>query len=119
MLVRNGDALAMRPGLLGVWNKAGRAFDGESYLNRIGVSARLEDLTSSLAQPQMAVSRWYGVQVFTDTVASDEPVALRPGRRGAVSADVHARGEAVEQCLEPAFELAGQRGFCHRGAGRF
>jgi S-adenosylmethionine-dependent methyltransferase len=57
LLVRNGDALAMRPGLLGVWDKAGRAFDGESYLNRIGVSARLEDLTSALAQPQMAVSR--------------------------------------------------------------
>jgi hypothetical protein len=49
LLVRNGDALAMRPGLLGVWDKAGRAFDGESYLNRIGVSARLEDLTSALA----------------------------------------------------------------------
>ena len=38
------------------------------------MSARLEDLTSALAQPQMAVSRWYGVRVFTDTVASDEPV---------------------------------------------
>jgi hypothetical protein len=74
VLVRNGDALAMRPGLLGVRDKAGRASDGESYLDRIGVSARLEDLTSALAQPQMAVSRWYGVRVFTGIVASGEPV---------------------------------------------
>jgi S-adenosylmethionine-dependent methyltransferase len=38
------------------------------------VSARLEDLTSAMAQRQMAVSRWYGVRVFTDTGASGEPV---------------------------------------------
>jgi S-adenosylmethionine-dependent methyltransferase len=38
LLVRNGDALAMRPAPLGVWDKAGRASDGESYLDRIGVS---------------------------------------------------------------------------------
>ena len=38
------------------------------------MSARLEDLTSALAQPQMAVSRWYGVRVFTGTVVSGEPV---------------------------------------------
>lgn len=77
MLVGNGDAPAMRPGLLGEWDTAGRAFDGESCPNRMGVSARadrLEDLRSALAQGQMAVSRWYGVRVFTDTVASDEPV---------------------------------------------
>ena len=55
MLVRNGDALAMRPGLLGVWDKAGRASDGSPTLNRTGVGAGLEDLTSALAQPQMAV----------------------------------------------------------------
>ena len=28
LLVRNGDALAMRPGLLGDWDSVGRAFDG-------------------------------------------------------------------------------------------
>jgi S-adenosylmethionine-dependent methyltransferase len=40
LLVRNSDALAMRPAMLGVWDKAGRAFDGEFYLDRIGVSPR-------------------------------------------------------------------------------
>ena len=74
LLVRNGDALAMRPGLLGDWDSARAAFDGDSYLNRIGVSARadrLEDLTAALAQRQLSVSQWYGVRVFTDTAASD------------------------------------------------
>jgi hypothetical protein len=38
LLIRNGDALAMRPGLLVVGDKGGRAFDGESYLKRIGAA---------------------------------------------------------------------------------
>jgi S-adenosylmethionine-dependent methyltransferase len=77
LLVRNGDALAMRPGLLGDWDSVGKAFDGESYLNRIGVAARadrLEELTAALAQRQLSVAQWYGVRVFTDTVASDAPL---------------------------------------------
>jgi S-adenosylmethionine-dependent methyltransferase len=74
LLVRNGDALAMRPGLLGDWDSVGKAFDGGSYLNRIGVDARadrLEDLTAALARRQMSVPQWYGVRVFTDTAGSD------------------------------------------------
>lgn len=77
LLVRNGDALAMRPGLLGDWDGVSKAFDGAAYLNRIGVVARadrLEDLTAALLQRQMPVTRWYGVRVFTDTAASDAPV---------------------------------------------
>ena len=53
LLVRNGDALAMRPGLLGHWPTAQRAFDDMSYGNRIGVTARadrLADLTGLLAR---------------------------------------------------------------------
>ena len=34
--VRNGDALAMRPGLLGHWPTAQRAFDDMAYGNRSG-----------------------------------------------------------------------------------
>jgi S-adenosylmethionine-dependent methyltransferase len=74
LLVRNGDALAMRPGLLGDWDSVGEAFEGGSYRNRIGVDARadrLEDLTAALARRQMPVSQWYGVRMFTDTAASD------------------------------------------------
>ena len=77
LLVRNGDALAMRPGLLGDWDGAAAAFDGRSYLNRIGVPARADrraDLTSALAARRLMVRGWYGVRVFTDTAADDEPV---------------------------------------------
>jgi S-adenosylmethionine-dependent methyltransferase len=74
VLVRNGDALAMRPGLLGDWDSAGKAFDGAGYQNRLGLDARadrLEDLTAALARRHLPVSRWYGVRVFTDIAASD------------------------------------------------
>lgn len=77
LLVRNGDALAMRPGLLGDWGGVREAFDGLAYRNRIGVDARadrLDDLTAALARRQLPVSRWYGVRVFTDAAASDAPL---------------------------------------------
>jgi S-adenosylmethionine-dependent methyltransferase len=77
LLVRNGDALAMRPGLLGDWDAVRKAFDGLGYRNRIGVDARadrLQDLTAALARRRMPVSRWYGVRVFTDAAASTAPL---------------------------------------------
>jgi S-adenosylmethionine-dependent methyltransferase len=77
LLVRNGDALAMRPGLLGHWPTAQRSFDDMSYGNRIGVTARadrLADLTGLLADNGLSVDAWYGVRVFTDTAAQDAPV---------------------------------------------
>lgn len=77
LLVRNGDALAMRPGLQGDWAVAGAAFDAAGYQNRIGVAARadrLADLTAGLAGHGLAVRCWYGVRIFTDTAADDAPV---------------------------------------------
>jgi SAM-dependent methyltransferase len=78
LLVRNGDALAMRPGLLGDWPAAERALDGTpAYVNRIGVAARadrLGDLAAALAALGLAVRAWYGVRVFTDAAPADEPV---------------------------------------------
>jgi S-adenosylmethionine-dependent methyltransferase len=66
----------MRPGLLGHWPTALRAFDDMSYGNRIGVTARadrLGELTGLLVERELSVDAWYGVRVFTDTVASDLP----------------------------------------------
>lgn len=74
LLVRNGDALALRPGLRGDWTTAAAAFDGTTYDNRIGVPARadrLTDLTARLDTVGLAVRTWYGVRVFTDTAQSD------------------------------------------------
>ena len=51
LLVRNADALAMRPGLLGEWAACAAAFNSDRNPNRIGVTARadrLADLTGGL-----------------------------------------------------------------------
>ncbi|WP_031487348.1 class I SAM-dependent methyltransferase [Streptomyces bicolor] len=72
LLVRNGDALAMRPGLGGDWAGALGAFDTTQYRNRLGLDVRadrLTDLTSTLAGIGAPLHVWYGVRVFTDTAA--------------------------------------------------
>ncbi len=74
LLVRNGDALAMRPGLLGDWAACATGFNSVTYANRIGVTARadrLADLTARLAGLGLDVAAWYGVRVFTDTASGD------------------------------------------------
>jgi S-adenosylmethionine-dependent methyltransferase len=77
LLVRNGDALAMRAGLTGDWPAAAAAFDAASYVNRIGVQARadrLADLAAALGARNLALQAWYGVRVFTDLAADDAPL---------------------------------------------
>lgn len=98
LLVRNGDALAMRPGLLGDWDGASTAFDGAAYRNRIGVEARadrLADLTAALARRRMPVSRWFGVRVFTDTAASGAPLP------GGATLDASLRAEERAGATDP------------------
>ncbi|MER5830792.1 methyltransferase domain-containing protein [Streptomyces sp. NPDC002130] len=77
LLVRNGDALAIRPGLSGDWSGALTAFDTVSYRNRLGLDVRadrLKDLTSTLAGIGAPLHAWYGVRVFTDTAADGAEV---------------------------------------------
>jgi SAM-dependent methyltransferase len=72
LLVRNADALAMRPGLSGDWAGALGAFDTVSYTNRLGLDVRadrLETLTATLAGIGAPLHAWFGVRVFTDTTA--------------------------------------------------
>ncbi|WP_046727386.1 class I SAM-dependent methyltransferase [Streptomyces humi] len=72
LLVRNADALAMRPGLSGDWAGALDAFDSVSYRNRLGLDVRadrLATLTAALAGIGAPLHSWYGVRVFTDTAA--------------------------------------------------
>ncbi|MFJ2112532.1 MULTISPECIES: class I SAM-dependent methyltransferase [unclassified Streptomyces] len=79
LLVRNGDTLAMRPGLAGDWAGALDAFEADTYTNRLGLRARadrLEELTATLAGIAAPLRAWYGVRVFTDGAADD---ALPPG----------------------------------------
>ena len=68
LLVRNGDALAMRSGLLGDWTGALQAFEGTGYVNRLG------ELTRRLAVQGLRVRQWYGVRVFCDAAPDGAPV---------------------------------------------
>ncbi|MET8769909.1 methyltransferase domain-containing protein [Streptomyces sp. NPDC004658] len=77
LLVRNGDALAMRPGLSGDWSSALAAFDTTSYRNRLGLDVRadrLAALTATLDGIAAPLHAWYGVRVFTDTAADGAAV---------------------------------------------
>ncbi|MFI7409875.1 class I SAM-dependent methyltransferase [Streptomyces sp. NPDC049627] len=77
LLVRNGDALAMRPGLAGDWAGALAAFDTTAYRNRLGLDVRadrLAELTATLAGIGAPLHAWYGVRVFTDTAADGAPI---------------------------------------------
>ncbi|WP_053753064.1 class I SAM-dependent methyltransferase [Streptomyces sp. MMG1533] len=70
LLVRNADALAMRPGLSGDWAGSLTAFDTTAYTNRLGLDVRadrLATLTATLAGIGAPLQAWYGVRVFTDT----------------------------------------------------
>ncbi|MGW1717853.1 class I SAM-dependent methyltransferase [Streptomyces sp. NPDC002156] len=77
LLVRNGDALAMRAGLAGDWAGAMGAFDTDSYTNRLGLEVRadrLSTLTGTLAGIGAPLHAWYGVRVFTDTASDDAEI---------------------------------------------
>lgn len=87
--VRNGDALAYRPGIRGDWKAALAAFDADTYVNELGAEAfahRLDDALSWCRDLGLTVEAWYGVRVFTDGAARgsarrQHPRALPPGRR--------------------------------------
>ncbi|GAA5001346.1 class I SAM-dependent methyltransferase [Streptomyces siamensis] len=77
LLVRNADALAMRPGLSGDWGTTLTAFDTTAYTNRLGLDVRadrLATLTATLAGIGAPLHAWYGVRVFTDTAADEAAV---------------------------------------------
>ena len=77
LLVRNADALAMRPGLAGDWAGTLTSFDTSAYTNRLGLGVRadrLDTLTGTLAGIGAPLHAWYGVRVFTDTAADDAVV---------------------------------------------
>ncbi|MET7382585.1 methyltransferase domain-containing protein [Streptomyces sp. NPDC005526] len=102
LLVRNGDALALRPGLSGDWAAALGAFDTTAYRNRLGLDVRadrLADLTATLAGIGAPLHAWYGVRVFTDTAADGteppaDPTALLAAEERAGRTDPY-RGVAA------------------------
>ncbi|MFG2333742.1 class I SAM-dependent methyltransferase [Streptomyces sp. NPDC048604] len=74
LVVRNAEALAMRPGLAGDWPGALAAFESDAYADRYGAPVRadrLGALTSTLAGIAAPLHAWYGVRVFTDGLPHD------------------------------------------------
>lgn len=74
LLVRNADALAMRPGTAGDFGAALAAFDSDTYTNRLGLDVRADRLgvlRATLAGIAAPLHAWYGVRVFTDNVGED------------------------------------------------
>lgn len=72
LVVRNADALALRPGLAGDWAAALAAFDSPDYTNRLGLTARADrcqDLVTTLAGIGAPARDWYGVRLFSDGAA--------------------------------------------------
>ncbi|MEV0012692.1 methyltransferase domain-containing protein [Streptomyces sp. NPDC051840] len=74
LLVRNADALAMRPAAAGDFAAALAAFDTDTYTNRLGLDVRADRLVAlraTLAGIAAPLHAWYGVRVFTDDVSNE------------------------------------------------
>jgi hypothetical protein len=94
LLVRNGLAPAVRPGLLRQWDEALAAFDSQEYVNRLGLNARMHtasELDSVLAPFEWHFDRWFGVRVLTDHLDEDPPPALELARIVAVEQEAGRR----------------------------
>lgn len=71
--VRNGDALAYRPGIRGDFAAALAAFESVGYRNELGVDAyahRRADVEKWCSATGLDIVEWYGVRVLTDGVPS-------------------------------------------------
>ncbi|MFB6894052.1 class I SAM-dependent methyltransferase [Kitasatospora sp. NPDC056327] len=74
LVVRNRDALALRPAAAGDWRAALDAFESDRYYNRVGLAARADrigDLAVTLSEVSVPLRHWYGVRVFTDSAPDD------------------------------------------------
>ncbi|MFC4498943.1 MULTISPECIES: class I SAM-dependent methyltransferase [Streptomyces] len=114
LLVRNGDALAARPGLSGDWAGALAAFDTTAYTNRLGLAVRadrLTVLTDTLAGIGAPLQTWYGVRVFTDTAPDDAGLPEDPATaEGLLAAEERAGRTDPYRSVAALLHLCGVRG---------
>ncbi|MFD9464960.1 class I SAM-dependent methyltransferase [Streptomyces sp. NPDC060027] len=111
LLVRNADALAMRPGLGGDWATALASFDTTAYTNRLGLDVRadrLATLTGTLAGIGAPLHAWYGVRVFTDTAA--DGTSLPPDAETLLAAEERAGRTDPYRQVAALLHLCGVRG---------
>ncbi|MET9800766.1 methyltransferase domain-containing protein [Streptomyces sp. NPDC006368] len=113
LLVRNADALAMRPGLAGDWSGALAAFESDTYVNRLGLPVRadrLEELTATLAGIAAPLRTWYGVRVFTDNVANEEGLPAAEELERLLAAEDRASRTEPYRRVAALLHLCGVRG---------
>ncbi|MBB1260261.1 class I SAM-dependent methyltransferase [Streptomyces alkaliterrae] len=113
LLVRNADALAVRPGLAGDYEAALAAFDDPSYTNRVGVRARadrLDALTTALSGIGAPLRRWYGVRVFTDQAADDAEAPEGAAWERLIAAEERAGETDPYRSVAALLHLCGVRG---------
>lgn len=113
LLVRNADALAMRPGLAGDWRTAQASFGSPVYVNRAGATGRalrLDALTDTLTGIGTPLHAWYGVRVFTDQAADDaQPADVRELER-MLAAEERAGRTDPYRAVAALLHLCGVRG---------
>ncbi|WP_346167157.1 methyltransferase domain-containing protein [Streptomyces javensis] len=113
LLVRNGDALAMRPGLAGDFDTALAAFDSPSYTNRIGLPVRAdrrEELAETLTAIGTPLHAWYGVRVFTDLAPDDAEPPGSPEWERLLTAEERAGRTDPYRAVAALLHLCGVRG---------
>ncbi|MGY0023454.1 class I SAM-dependent methyltransferase [Streptomyces sp. cg35] len=113
LLVRNADALAMRPGLGGDWVTALGAFDSTKYTNRLGLDVRadrLDALTATLAGIGAPLHAWYGVRVFTDQAGDGDGPPERGELQTLLAAEERAGRTEPYRRVAALLHLCGVRG---------
>ncbi|MEV6315157.1 methyltransferase domain-containing protein [Streptomyces sp. NPDC051776] len=112
LLVRNADALAMRPGIAGDWAGALSAFDSPVSTGLGGLKLRadrLGALTATLAGIGAPLHAWYGIRVFTGAAGDGErPPHVFAGPVGDGERPPHAPPAAGLQARLAAEERAGR-----------
>ncbi|WP_433358869.1 methyltransferase [Streptosporangium sp. CA-115845] len=76
VLTKNGDALAMRPGLEARWADALQIMNAGTEVGNLGVTSRghtLRQLQTLMTDAGAVIARWYGVRIFTDHLG-DAPI---------------------------------------------
>ncbi|MFF8829089.1 class I SAM-dependent methyltransferase [Streptomyces sp. NPDC015131] len=113
LLVRNADALAMRPGLDGDWAGALTAFDSDTWTGGPGAPVRadrLETLTRTLAGIAAPLHAWYGVRVFTDGVPNEEGLPAAADLERLLAAEDRAGRTEPYRRVAALLHLCGVRG---------
>jgi 2-polyprenyl-3-methyl-5-hydroxy-6-metoxy-1,4-benzoquinol methylase len=79
LLTRNRAGIAMRAGMMRDWSGALVGFDATHYTNRLGIEdARADEPTAvraALSDAGADTVAWYGVRLFTDHWADEQPPA--------------------------------------------